>query len=178
MVVEFYSSWIETVVAWTEDNLALAMVTVFILAFAESVVLLAILVPSTLIFAGIGAIYATAGDTLALLWLAGSIGAVGGDTFSFSMGRILKDDLDRHWPFRDYPQFLAHSKVVFREWGWFALIASKFAFGLRPFVPLTAGMLAMPTRTFLLASSVAGALWAGVMLGAGFVIVKAFGVLF
>ena len=174
MIAEFYNSWITVVVSWTEANPALAMLAVFIFAFAESVILLAVFVPSTIIFAGIGALYATAGDTLALLWLAGSLGAVSGDTFSFSLGRIFKNDLHTYWPFRDYPHVLAHSRTFFHEWGWFALIASKFAFGLRPFVPLTAGMLAMPMRVFLLASSVSGVLWAGVMLGAGFVAARAF----
>ena len=178
MVAEFYDSWITIVVTWTKANPALAMLAVFMFAFAESVVVLAILVPSTLIFAGIGALYATAGDTLALLWLAGSLGAICGDAFSFSMGRFFKDNIHAYWPFRDYPTVLARSRKLFREWGWFALIASKFAFGLRPFVPLTAGMLAMPVRIFFVASSVSGVLWAGVMLGAGFVLARAFSVFF
>ncbi len=176
MIPEFYHTWVATIVTWTEANPLLAMFAVFMFAFAESVILLAVLVPSTLIFAGIGALYATAGDTLLLLWLAGSLGAVSGDAFSFSLGRILKDDLHTYWPFRDYPHVLAHSRIIFQDWGWFALIASKFAFGVRPFVPLTAGMLAMPTRVFLLASSVSGILWAGAMLGAGYIVARSFSV--
>ena len=174
MITELYAVWTTAVVDWTETNPALAMLVVFGLAFAESIVLLAAFVPSTVIFAGIGAIYATAGDTLVLLWLAGSLGALCGDACSFSMGRILKDDLHEYWPFRDYPGMLDYSRSIFQEWGWFALIASKFTFGLRPFIPLSAGMFAMPTRVFLLASSAAGVLWAGVMLGAGFVVARAF----
>ncbi|MEM7747343.1 MAG: DedA family protein [Pseudomonadota bacterium] len=178
MFAEFYSTWIAVIISWTDAHPALAMLIVFMFAFAESVVLLAILVPSTLIFAGIGAIYATAGDTLLLLWLAGSLGALCGDAFSFGLGRIFKDDVQSYWPFRDRPEVLTYSRAVFREWGWFALIASKFAFGIRPFIPLTAGILAMPTRVFLLASGVAGIVWAGVMLGTGFVLARALLVLF
>ena len=174
MVAEFYNNWTTDVVSWTEAHPALAMLIVFMFAFAESVVLLAIFVPSTLIFAGIGAIYATAGDTLLLLWLAGSLGALCGDSFSFGLGRIFKNDVQLYWPFRDRPYVLAYSRAVFHEWGWFALIASKFAFGIRPFIPLTAGILAMPIRPFLLASGIAGFVWAGVMLGAGFVLTRAF----
>ena len=174
MITELYAAWTTAVVDWSETNPALAMFVVFALAFAESIVLLAAFVPSTVIFAGIGAIYATAGDTLLLLWLAGALGAICGDACSFSMGRILKDDLHDYWPFRDYPGMLVYSRNICQEWGWFALIASKFSFGLRPFIPLSAGMFGMSPRVFVLASSAAGVLWAGVTLGAGFVVARAF----
>ena len=157
---------------WLKANQQFAVVAIFWLGFAESIVLLAIVVPSTLLFAGIGAAYAGAGGSLELLWLAGALGAVCGDTTSYALGRWLRDDVPKAWPFRRYPKLFQRSSDIFRRWGWFAIILGKFTFGLRPLVPVSAGIVTMPLVHFILASLVSCVIWAGLALGFGYAAAK------
>ena len=167
-----FESWIAAFLTWFEANQELAALLVFLFGFAESIVLLAVLVPSSVLFAGVGATYAASGGSLELLWLAGSVGAVLGDTASFALGHFLRDDAATVWPLRRYPRLLEKGRAVFRRWGWFALILSKFTFGLRPFVPIAAGVLSMRYWHFLAASAASSLLWAGVSLGFGYAAAK------
>lgn len=157
---------------WFEANQELAALFVFLFGFAESIVLLAVLVPSSVLFAGVGATYAASGGSLELLWLAGSLGAVLGDTTSFALGQVLREDAAKVWPLRRYPKLLERGRAVFKRWGWFALILSKFTFGLRPFVPIAAGILSMRLRHFVVASTASSVLWAGTSLGLGYATAK------
>ena len=157
---------------WFEANQELAALFIFLFGFAESIVLVAVLVPSSLLFAGVGASYAAAGGSLELLWLAGSLGAVTGDTVSFALGHVLREDAAKVWPLRRYPKLLERGRSAFKRWGWFALIVGKFSFGLRPFVPIAAGILSMRSSHFLAASTLSSLLWAGVSLGFGYAAAK------
>lgn len=168
----------DDLLAWLRANQGYAALVVFALGFAESIVLLALLVPSSLLLAGIGTSYAAAGGSLMHLWLAGAIGATLGDAVSFALGRYLRDDLPAAWPFRRYPGLLRRGHAIFHRWGWFALIASKFTFGVRPFVPVTAGIVAMRIDAFLLVSTISCVLWAGAALGVGYAVARAFAAIF
>ena len=167
-----FPALLESWLVWLRANHQFAAIAVFWLGFAESIVLLAVVVPSTLLFAGIGAAYAGSGGSLEVPWLAGAAGAVCGDTASYAIGRWLRHDVPRAWPFRRYPQLFARSSDIFRRWGWFAIILGKFTFGLRPLVPVSAGIVTMPLTHFILASAVSCILWAGLALGFGYAAVQ------
>lgn len=153
---------------WFETNQDLTVAIVFLFGFAESIVLLAFLVPSSVVFAAIGATYAASGGSVELLWMYGALGAVLGDAVSFGMGRHFREDAKSVWPLNRYPALFARARSVFDRWGWFAIVASKFTFGLRPFVPVAAGIWEMPFRSFMAASLVSSVLWAGAALGSGY----------
>ncbi|MGI9524094.1 MAG: DedA family protein [Hyphomicrobiaceae bacterium] len=162
-----------------QDNAEYAVAAVFLLGFAESLVLVALFVPSTVFFAGIGATYAAAGGTLEALWVAGALGATAGDTLSFGLGRYFRDDAAKRWPLNQFPDLITRGERLFAAWGWLAIVISKFAFGLRPFVPVVAGIVAMPVVRFLAASAISCVIWAGSALGLGYaatiVVRRAFG---
>ncbi len=158
--------------AWLDNHQSYAILAVFCAGFAESIVLLAILVPSSLFLAGIGSSYSAIGGPIGLLWIAATAGAVLGDSISFAMGRYLQHDIPRLWPFRQYPALIERSHYVFHRWGWFAFILGKFSFGIRPFVSVTAGVIAMPARAFIIASVLSSLLWAGAALGFGFALAE------
>ena len=168
MLETLYDSVLIPLSQWIEQHQAAMLGAVFFISFAESIILLSILVPSTVLLAGIGASFAATDGKIELMWLAASAGAVAGDSTSLAMGRCFRNDISRIWPFSRYPDLVKRSETVFRQWGWFALIVSKFAYGVRPFIPLTAGMLSMPLASFLLLSAISSVLWAAVALGVGF----------
>lgn len=140
----------------------------FVLGFAESIALVSLFVPSSILFLGIGAIHHAAGGEFLPVWLAGAAGACVGDIVSYGLGYYFKDSINTVWPFRKYPGFIGKAKAMDEKWGALALIGSKFLGMLRPFAPVMAGTIAMPKVRFLLASAVGALLWAGVFLSPGY----------
>ncbi|MEQ1576690.1 MAG: DedA family protein [Hyphomicrobium sp.] len=141
---------------------------VFLLGFAESIALVSLFVPSTVLFLGIGAIHHATGGAFLPIWLAGASGALFGDIVSYAIGWHFKARIYTVWPFRKYPSLMGQSKYIDQKWGALALVGSKFLGMLRPFAPVMAGTMSMPRGPFLLASAAGGLLWSGVFLSPGY----------
>ncbi len=149
------------------SNLHLVEPLVFALGFAESIVLVSLLVPSTILFLAIGGLHKAAGGHFISLWLAGALGAFLGDVLSYALGRYFRADIAGVWPFSKKPEWYVLARGFFRRWGAPGIIASKFLGMMRPFVPVVAGAARMRWLPFLLASAVSCLLWAGTFLGSG-----------
>jgi membrane protein DedA with SNARE-associated domain len=161
-------TWIQQALALVRDHPEMAALVCFVLGFAESIALVSLFVPSTILFLAIGAAASAAGGAFWPLWLAGAAGACIGDGCSYLVGRWLKDDVRRIWPFTRFPDLLPQSRSVFERWGALAIVGGKFIGGLRPFIPVAAGSMDMPWAAFLIASAGSSLLWAGVFLAPGF----------
>lgn len=157
-----------TVLELARTHSDMAALIVFALGFAESIVLVSLFVPSTVLFLAIGGIYAAAGGQFWQLWLAGAAGAAIGDLVSYGFGRLYKHDVHRVWPMSKVPHLLPKGRAIFERWGIWSIIAGKFVGGLRPFIPVVAGMLDMPWGLFVIGSVVSSLAWAGVFLSPGF----------
>ncbi len=155
------------VIAMVANNIALMEPLVFALGFAESIVLVSLLVPSTMLFLAIGGLHNAAGGDFVPLWLAGAVGAFLGDVVSYALGRYFRADIAGIWPFSKKPQWYVMARGFFQSWGAPGIIASKFLGAMRPFVPVVAGAANMRWFPFLVASALSCLIWAGAFLGAG-----------
>lgn len=168
MSFDFLLSIKDQLLALARDHQQLIVPLVFALGFAESIALVSLFVPATILFLGIGAIHHAAGGTFVPVWLAGASGAFVGDIVSYAIGRHFKDSIHTVWPFRKYPSLIGKAKAMDEKWGALALVGSKFLGMLRPFAPVMAGTIVMPWGRFLLASAAGALLWAGVFLAPGY----------
>jgi len=160
--------WIESALALFKANIELAAPICFLLGFAESIALVSLFVPSTMLFLGIGGAYSASGGSFLPIWLAGAVGACAGDCISYAVGRYFKDDVDRIWPFTKMPGLIPKGRTAIERWGILSILGGKFVGGLRPFIPVVAGILIMPFPVFFAASAVSSLLWAGAFLAPGF----------
>ncbi|MCB1519182.1 MAG: DedA family protein [Hyphomicrobiaceae bacterium] len=160
-------SFKQAVISVVSEHIALAEPLVFVLGFAESIVFVSLLVPSTILFLAIGGLHYSAGGDFVPLWLAGAAGAFLGDILSYSVGRYFKAELANTWPLSRKPEWFVLARSFFHKWGALGIILSKFLGMMRPFVPLVAGAAQMPWTTFLPASAVSALLWAAAFLGPG-----------
>lgn len=158
----------DALLALARDHTELTGIIVFVLGFAESLVLVSLFVPSTVLFLALGAIHSAAGGAFWPIWLAGATGAFLGDCLSFALGRWFKSDVVKVWPMSRYPELIPKGHALFERWGVMSLIGSKFVGGLRPFVPIAAGAMIMPWALFLIGSALSCLLWAGVFLSPGY----------
>ncbi len=157
------------------QHLALAEPLVFALGFAESMVFLSLLVPSSALFVGIGGIHAAAGGEFLTVWLAASAGAAIGDATTFAIGRYFKRDIGGLWPLRTRPQWYVLTRIFMKKYGLAGVFVSKFGGMIRPFVPLVAGAMGMRWGRFMLVSPLSCMAWSGVFLAPGYVLTTAFG---
>jgi len=165
------SPWTETVLAFVRENTHIAEPVIFALGFAESIALVSLFVPSSILFVAIGGLLSAAGGSFWSACLAGAAGAFLGDLVSYGFGRIFKEDVPRVWPFSRNPLWLPRAAAFFERWGLLGLVFGKFMGFLRPFLPVVAGTVRMPWVPFLIGSAVSSLLWAAVFLVPGYGVV-------
>ena len=158
---------IELIIGFTQDHAEWAVPIVFLLAFAESLVLVSLLVPATIILIGVGALIGISQLAFMPLWLAATIGAVLGDWLSFWLGQHYHEPISRMRPFAKRPDLLARGHRFFLKWGVYGVFFGRFFGPLRASVPLAAGACGMSAVDFQWANVTSAALWAASLLGPG-----------
>lgn len=155
-------------VAFIQDHIAYAEPLVFALGFAEGIPGLSLLVPSSAIFLAVGAAHSSAGGEFWNLWISAALGCVVGDWVTYSLGRMLRNDVARLRYFAIHPNALAAGHAAFERWGPLAVLAGKFTGFARPFIPVVAGIVTMPWHLFMISSAISSLAWAGVFLSPGY----------
>jgi membrane protein DedA with SNARE-associated domain/membrane-associated phospholipid phosphatase len=158
--------------AWVAAHPFLAYLTVFAVAFAESLAVVGLVVPGVMMLLGAGALIA-AGALRFLPVCAWAIaGAIAGDGLSYWLGRRFQDRLRTVWPFTRHPESLEAGVRFFERYGGKSIAFGRFVGPVRAVIPLVAGMMGMSPSRFLLANIVSAIVWApaylfpGIVLGA------------
>lgn len=138
----------------------LAYGAVFLVSLAESLALVGLLVPGTVIMFGIGAIVATGRLELAPVLLLAIAGAITGDGCSYWLGRFYKERLTGIWPFARYPGMLARGVAFFHRHGGKSVLFGRFVGPLRPVIPMVAGMMGMRPMHFTVVNALSAIGWA------------------
>jgi len=157
---------------WLSDHPGWSSLVVFLIAFAESLLLVGLLFPGTVIMFGIGTLVAVGVLDLwtTLGWAAA--GAVAGDGISYWLGYHYKDRLRVMWPINRYPNLVQRGEQFFLRHGGKSVLFGRFVGPVRPVLPAVAGMLGMNPVRFVTIDILSGIAWApgytlpGVVFGA------------
>ncbi|WP_280548031.1 MULTISPECIES: bifunctional DedA family/phosphatase PAP2 family protein [unclassified Halomonas] len=150
----------------------LAYLLVGLFAMAESIPVVGIIVPGSVLIVGIGALVPSGALGVWPLIIAAIAGAVIGDGLSFWLGRRYEQRLIAMWPLRRYPRLVTQAEGFFTRHGGKGVFLARFVQGPRAFVPLVAGMSGMSPTRFYAFNIVSALVWAtshviaGVALGA------------
>lgn len=149
---------------WVEANGRWAPLVLLLVAFLESLPVIGLFVPGSLVLVGTGLLVA-AGVLSPLPVLAATVlGAVAGDLVGFRLARAFGPAaVRRHLP-RRYRRTYARSLLGFRRFGWWAVFVGRFLAPLRAFVPIAAGVSRMPERSFQTANVASALVWAPLLL--------------
>ncbi len=140
---------------------------VFLMAFAESLAFVALLVPATIILWGVGGMIGAVGLDFWPIWFAAAIGAGLGDWVSYWLGYHYHEQIARMWPLSKYPELMPKAKVFFEKWGAPGVFFGRFFGPLRAAVPLVAGAAEMPRLPFHIANWTSAFAWATLVLAPG-----------
>ncbi len=161
---------LDSLIVWVNAHPHWAGVTVFLVAFSESLAVIGMIVPGVVMMFAAGALVgAGAVEFQSIYWWAVA-GAVLGDGLSFWVGHHYKQHLCSMWPFSKHPQMLDKGTRFFQRWGGKSVALGRFFGPVRAVIPLVAGMMEMPLLRFLTANILSALGWALAYLLPGIVI--------
>jgi membrane protein DedA with SNARE-associated domain len=152
--------WAQGAIDFVRDNRDWAFWIALALGAAETTALVSVLVPSTVILVGLGALVATGALDFWPIWFGASIGALMGSTFSYWLGLRYGDHILSVWPLSKDPELVARGRAGFARRGPAAVGIGHFLTFLRPVVFLLAGAAGMRFVTFMLWNGAGGVSWA------------------
>lgn len=154
---------------WVAAHPTASLVILFLCCAAESIIVLGVLIPTTLVLLAGGALVALGALELGPVLTASVLGAVFGDSLNFWAGRRWgRRALESHYALR-YQEAIARSQRLFDRHGAKALVLARFIGLVRPFVAAIAGAYRMSHARFLAVEFFAAALWAGPIVLVGVV---------
>ncbi|MDD3553815.1 MAG: DedA family protein [Deltaproteobacteria bacterium] len=128
--------YLNTLLAFITHHPGLAYGTVFLVSLSESLALVGLLVPGTVIMFGVGAVVATGSLGLTPVLLLATAGAIAGDGISYWLGRHHKERLVAIWPFSRYPEMLKKGAAFFHRHGGKSILFGRFVGPVRPVIPV------------------------------------------
>ncbi len=147
------------------DMPAAAPALIFAAAFAESLAIVSLFVPGTVILFAAGALASGGHLRVAPILAAAALGAVLGDGVSYWLGRHYGEAIERALP--RYRPLIERGVAFFARYGDAGIVIGRFFGPVRAVVPLAAGILRMPRWRFWLANIGSAALWAPLVLFSG-----------
>jgi Uncharacterized membrane-associated protein len=99
------------------------------------------------------------------VFLAGTIGGVAGDTFGYFVGRFSRHTI------KDYAFYkMAQPRIerLVGKFGGYAIIISKYIYGIRVAMCISSGVGRMPFYRFLLMDAISCSIWAFILSGLGY----------
>ena len=161
-----------TLAEFVRDHQGWAAPIVLVLAFAESLAFISLLVPAWGALVAIGALIGVTGISFWPIWIAGGIGAGLGDWVSYWFGFKYKEHVAQMWPLSRYPDILPRGEEFVKKWGVPSIFIGRFFGPLRASVPLAAGIFEMPYWRFQVGNFVSALVWSAVLLLFGVVLAQ------
>ncbi len=133
---------------------------IFLIAFSESLAMIGLLIPGTLLMFGVGAIISTGALSLRPTLLLAILGAIAGDGISYWIGHRYHHRLRAFRPFRRNPGLLLRGENFFQRHGGLGIFLGRFVGPIRPVIPMVAGMLDMSPPKFIVINILSAVGWA------------------
>jgi len=158
---------VDSIIELINGNAPLAYAVIFAMCFGESLAFIGMLTPGFAFMIAAGALVQSGALSPAPVILAGALGATLGDSVSYWIGLHFKDQVPRLWPFTRHPDWLDQSHAFFTRHGGKSVFFGRFFGPVRAVIPLAAGMMEMPSRSFWIANVGSAVLWAVIVVAQG-----------
>ena len=143
-----------------QQHPSLALVFVFLVAFSESLIIVGLIIPGSILMILFGALIAV--DALKF-WptvFFSILGAITGDSLSYWLGKTYQSKLLNLWPLSRHPDVINKANQFIQRHGVKSIFLSRFIGLLRPIIPAIAGMTEMPVKLFISTNIGSAIVWA------------------
>lgn len=169
------SEYFNRLLEWISQHPEQAGWVIFIVACAESLAIIGVLVPGVVVLLGAGALIGSGVLDFWNMCAWAVAGAILGDGLSYALGRHFQYITQRWRWFQVHPGQLQQGIGFFEKYGDISVALGRFFGPLRAIVPLVAGILGMPAKRFYLANIISAIAWAPAYLAPGILLGKATG---
>ena len=159
---------IDPVILFIQENQSWASLVIFLFAFGESLFIVGLFLPATVLLFAAGTLIASGMLAAGPILFWGIAGAIAGDAVSFWLGRWMGPKVLRHKRLSAYRRQVARARLFFYRYGFLAVLIARFLGPLRCFVPTVAGVMGMPELRFQVANIVSAILWLPALLAPGY----------
>ena len=139
----------------------------FILVFLESLIVIGLFTPATLIVPGIGALAASVGISPIEIFLYATLGMICGDSISYLIGKFIGNRVISWFP-EDQRPYVERARIFIKKYGILSVALGRFVGPLRCLVPLTAGTLGMNYKIFFPVEILSAPAWTAVYVLTGY----------
>ena len=139
-----------------------------LLSFGESLLIVGLFVPATVILPLTGVLIANGSLEFIPICAWGIAGAIAGDAVSYWLGRAYGQRLLRLDSMQRRRRLLARARLLFYRYGFLAVFMGRFMGALRSLIPGMAGIMRMPQGRFQIANIISGVLWFPYLLMPGY----------
>lgn len=153
-----------------------ALTAVFLAALIESIAVIGLLIPSSIIMTSIGLMIGHGEVNFWLAWLLAALGCMVGDWGSFLTGHYFTVPLRKARPLQRYTSQINKIEHALHQHSLLTIFWGRHIGPTRPIVPLVAGMLNLPLQKFVLPNFLACATWPPVYLLPGLLAGVALGI--
>jgi membrane protein DedA with SNARE-associated domain len=141
------------------QSLAFTLSVVMLVTFIESLALVGMLLPGTVMMTAVGALIGSGEVGFYSAWVAATVGCLLGDWLSYFMGRRFKAPLHR-WSFlKKHKSMLDKTEHALHNHSMATVLLGRFIGPARPIVPMVAGMLNLPSVKFALPNVIGCLTW-------------------
>lgn len=159
---------IDQLVLFIQNNQSWAGLVIFLMTFGESLFVLGLFIPATVLLFATGTLIATGVLDAGTILIWGVVGAILGDAVSFWLGRWMGPKFLRHKYLNKHRRQVARARLFFYRYGFLAVLIARFLGPLRCFIPTVAGVMGMPEIRFQIANIVSAILWLPALLAPGY----------
>ncbi len=159
--------WLQTFAAWLPEG-SLYYGLIGLISFLESLAVVGIFVPGSVLIVFAGFLAAHGKGDPALLMAVAAFGALAGDLLSYWLGGHLSSRLQSTVLFRKRQGLLIKARDFFNAHGGKSVFFGRFIGLLRPFIPFVAGSAGMAAWRFLLYALISAVLWGLAYPGLGY----------
>ena len=139
----------------------------FILVFMESLIIVGLFTPATLIVPGIGVLAASVGIGPLEIFLYATLGMITGDSVSYLIGKLIGNKVIGWFPEEQKP-YVEKARNFIKKYGILSVALGRFVGPLRCLVPLTAGTLGMKSKVFFPVEILSAPTWTAVYVLTGY----------
>lgn len=162
---------VEMIIEFVRNNQSWAPLIIFLMAFAETIIILSIFVPSTILFIAISGLMGAAGVPLLPTLIAGGIGSALGFSLMYLLTATMHGRILTAWPLKNYPDTIARAQEFSRRWGTLGVMIGHFSGPLRVMIPIAAGLSRLPPVPFMIANIIGAFAWMVTYFAPGYLLV-------
>lgn len=163
--------YIDLFLNFISENGSWAAPLIGLMAFFESIFLIGLIMPASVILVTTGALVGAGALNLWPITIAASVGCFLGDNVSYYVGRRVRPGLFQSVAYKKHRNIILRSYLLFQKYGIYAVFMGRFLGPLRSTVPTVAGLLRVPIVKFQIANFCSAVLWPILYMLPGIIIV-------